>query len=149
MLAAEAMRAAFQCLKTNLSAEEAALQKLGTVVLATVEGDIHDLGKNIVAALLENQGFEVVDLGKDVAPETIVAAVEAHQPDLVGLCALMTTTLPAMEATVAQLRQLKTAPPVMIGGAVVTADYAGQIGADLYASDGVAAVKLAKERVGR
>lgn len=149
MLAAEAMRAAFQCLKANLSAEEAALQKLGTVVLATVEGDIHDLGKNIVAALMENQGFEVVDLGKDVAPEAIVAAVETYKPDLVGLCALMTTTLPAMEVTVTQLRQLKTAPPVMIGGAVVTADYAAQIGADFYASDGVAAVKLAKEQVGR
>lgn len=149
MLSAEAMRAAFQCLKANLSADDAALQKLGTVVLATVEGDIHDLGKNIVAALLENQGFEIIDLGKDVPPETILAAVEEHKPDLVGLCALMTTTLPAMEKTVAQLRQSKTAPPVMVGGAVVTADYAAEIGADIYAPDGVAAVKLAKERLGR
>ena len=149
MLAAEAMRAAFQCLKENLSAEDAAFQKLGTVLLATVEGDIHDLGKNIVAALLENQGFEVIDLGKDVAPDAVLAAVAEKNPDLVGLCALMTTTLPAMEETVAKLRQLKKAPPIMVGGAVVTAEYAAEIGADLYAADGVAAVRLTKERLGR
>ena len=114
-----------------------------------MEGDIHDLGKNIVAALLENQGFAVIDLGKDVAADEVVQAVAEHKPDLVGLCALMTTTLPAMEETVAKLGQQKNAPPIMVGGAVVTADYAAQIGADLYATDGVAAVRLAKERLGR
>ena len=149
MLAAEAMRAAFQCLKENLPADAAAFEKIGTVLLATVEGDIHDLGKNIVAALLENQGFAVIDLGKDVAADEVVQAVAEHKPDLVGLCALMTTTLPAMEETVAKLGQQKNAPPIMVGGAVVTADYAAQIGADLYATDGVAAVRLAKERLGR
>lgn len=142
LLAAETMRQAFLTLKDRLPGAETL--SLGTVVLATVKGDIHDLGKNIVAALLENNGFTVIDLGKDVAPEEVVAAVAAGQVDAVGLCALMTTTMPAIDATIDALRRAGHATPVIVGGAVVTADYARQAGADAYAPDGVAAVQLAK-----
>ncbi|MEG0797265.1 MAG: homocysteine S-methyltransferase family protein [Acidaminococcaceae bacterium] len=142
MLAAEAMKAAFDALSTQLGAEE--LPQLGTVVLATVQGDIHDLGKNIVSALLTNSGFRVCDLGKDVAPAMILAAVEREKPALIGLCALMTTTLGAMEATIKLLRERDITAQIMVGGAVLTKAYAQEIGADLYAADGVAAVRLAE-----
>lgn len=146
LLAAETMRQAFITLKDRLPGE--ATLSLGKVVLATVKGDIHDLGKNIVAALLENNGFTVIDLGKDVPIEAIVAAVKEHQADVVGLCALMTTTLPAIDATISALRQAELEVPVIAGGAVVTADYAEQAGAQAYAPDGVAAVQIAKKLLG-
>ena len=146
LLSAETMRQAFITLKDRLPGE--ATLSLGKVVLATVKGDIHDLGKNIVAALLENNGFTVIDLGKDVPIEAIVAAVKEQQADAVGLCALMTTTLPAIDATISALRQAGLQVPVIAGGAVVTADYAAQAGAQAYAPDGVAAVQLAKKLMG-
>ncbi len=146
LLAAETMRQAFITLKDRLPGETTL--SLGKVVLATVKGDIHDLGKNIVAALLENNGFTVIDLGKDVPADAIVAAVKEHQANAVGLCALMTTTLPAIDATINALRQAGLKVPVIAGGAVVTADYAEQAGAQAYAPDGVAAVQIAKKLLG-
>jgi 5-methyltetrahydrofolate--homocysteine methyltransferase len=147
MLAAETMRAAFLTLKEELPAHRA--DSLGTVVLATVRGDIHDLGKNIVAALLENNGFRVVDLGKDVPAEVIVAAAEKEKAAIVGLCALMTTTLPQIDAAVAALKAAGVTAPTLVGGAVLTAEYAAQAGADAYARDGVEAVNIAKRLVGK
>ncbi|NCD08775.1 MAG: methionine synthase [Negativicutes bacterium] len=145
MLAAEAMKKAFDALRTKLSAED--MPYAGKVVLATVKGDIHDLGKNIVSALLSNSGFAVVDLGKDVAPETILAEVQKERPDIIGLCALMTTTLGSMEETIELMRQEGTDAKIMVGGAVLTADYAKEIKADMYAADGVQAVRLAEKAV--
>lgn len=143
LLAAETMRTAFQTIKTALPAEEASFR--GTVVLATVKGDIHDLGKNIVAALLENNGFRVIDLGKDVPSETIVEAARANQADIVGLCALMTTTLPQIDMAIAQLKASGCRAKTIVGGAVLTAEYAAAAGADSYAANGVIAVELAKK----
>jgi 5-methyltetrahydrofolate--homocysteine methyltransferase len=143
MLAAETMRAAFITLKEVLPAHQTA--PLGTVVLATVKGDIHDLGKNIVAALMENNGFRVVDLGKDVAPEAVVEATVREKADIVGLCALMTTTLPQVDITIAALKAAGVTAQTIVGGAVLTKDYADQAGADAYAADGVAAVNIAKK----
>lgn len=143
LLAAETMRAAFITLKEELPGETQ--QSLGTVLLATVKGDIHDLGKNIVAALMENNGFRVIDLGKDVTPEAIAAAALEHQADIVGLCALMTTTMPQIDATIAALKAANVTAHTMVGGAVLTAEYAAQAGADSYAQDGVAAVSIAKQ----
>ncbi|MBC9784075.1 homocysteine S-methyltransferase family protein [Heliobacterium chlorum] len=143
MLAAETMRAAFQTLKTELPTQ--AVTSKGRVLMATVKGDIHDLGKNIVAALLENNGFTVIDLGKDVPAETIVAQAEAQQADIVGLCALMTTTLPEIDKTIAALKKAGVPSLTMAGGAVVNSEYATQAGADGYAPDAVSAVKLAEK----
>ncbi|HMM22592.1 MAG TPA: homocysteine S-methyltransferase family protein [Selenomonadales bacterium] len=146
MLAAETMRSAFLTLKEALPSLVA--QTAGTVILATVKGDIHDLGKNIVAALMENNGFRVIDLGKDVPPEKIVEAAAAEKADCVGLCALMTTTLPQVNITIDALRGAGSPAKIIVGGAVVTEDYAAAAGADAYASNGVEAVKLAKKLAG-
>lgn len=143
LLSAESMRAAFDELKQKLPQQN--IKSLGKVVLATVQGDIHDLGKNIVVALLGNSGFTVIDLGKDVSPQTVLETVQQHKPDIVGLCALMTTTLGAMEETINLLKANNFAS-IMVGGAVVTAEYAKKIGADMYAPDAVQAVNIAKER---
>lgn len=143
LLAAETMRAAFLTIKEVLPSQNHL--SLGTVVLATVKGDIHDLGKNIVAALLENSGFTVIDLGKDIAAEAIVEAAAAHRADIVGLCALMTTTMPEIDNTITALKKAGIAVQTIVGGAVLTADYATKAGANRYAANGVAAVKIAKE----
>ncbi len=148
MMSAEAMRAAFDALKSGLGEGEQ-MDSLGKVLLATVEGDIHDLGKNIVATLMENSGFTVIDLGKDVPTAQIVEAVKREQPDIVGLCALMTTTLGAMVESIKALHEVGYPGGIMVGGAVLTESYAKEIEADLYAKDGVLAVKLAKEWVER
>lgn len=147
LLSAETMRAAFDRLKEILPAA-ADSAKLGTFVIATVKGDVHDLGKNIVAALLENSGFKVVDLGKDVAAETIVEAALANEANIVGLCALMTTTMPELDIVIDKLKSSGSQAKVMVGGAAVTDDYARDCGADAYAKDGVAAVNIAREIVG-
>jgi len=144
MLAAEAMKSAFDALKTKINVED--LPYMGKVILATVKGDVHDLGKNIVGALLSNSGFTVIDLGKDVEAEVILAAVEKEKPDIVGLCALMTTTLGAMEDTI-KLLQGKNKAIIMVGGAVLTQEYAKEINADIYAANGVQAVKLAEKAI--
>ena len=112
--------------------------------MATVQGDIHDIGKNIVITVLENYGYRVIDLGKDVPPEEIVRVTLDKQVPMVGLSALMTTTLPAMAETVRLLKQLPAAPKVMVGGAVVTKEYAESIGADYYGRDVREAVKAAE-----
>jgi len=142
MLAAETMRAAFLTIKEALPLHS--IESLGTILLATVEGDIHDLGKNIVAALMENNGFRVIDLGKDVSPQAIVDATQTYKPDIVGLCALMTTTLPALDETIKRLHAADATARIIVGGAVLTPEYAQQSGADAYAPDGVQAVTIAK-----
>ncbi|WP_207857670.1 homocysteine S-methyltransferase family protein [Lucifera butyrica] len=143
LLSAETMRSAFLTIKEMLPAHTAVSR--GKVLLATVKGDIHDLGKNIVAALLENNGFEIIDLGKDVAADTIVAKALTEKVDLIGLCALMTTTMPQIDHTIALLKQSGHTAKVIVGGAVLTADYAQQAGADAYAPNGVEAVTIAKQ----
>ncbi len=147
LLAAEALKQGFQVLRSALPAERS--ESLGKVMLATVAGDIHDLGKNIVAALLENNGFEIIDLGKDVSVEKIVAAAQEHGPDIVGLCALMTTTLPQIDRSIAALKSAGIPARTMVGGAVLTEEYAQKAGADVYAPDAVVAVALAKGLVSR
>lgn len=146
LLSAETMRAAFEKLKELIPA--AATADKGTVVIATVKGDVHDLGKNITGALLANSGFRLIDLGKDVPSEDIVRAAIEHDADIVGLCALMTTTMTQIDKVVQELHAAGCRAKVMVGGAAVTQDYADSAGADAYASDGVKAVKLAKEIVG-
>ncbi len=146
LMSAEAAKSAFEVIKTSMTDSNKKPDK-GIFVIATVHGDIHDIGKNIVKLLLENYGFNVVDLGKDVPPEVIVAkAVELHAP-IVGLSALMTTTVPAMEETIKQLR--KDAPwcKIIVGGAVLTKEYADEIGADKYARDAMETVRYAESIV--
>lgn len=144
---AEAARAAFAELKPLLAAGGRGPEK-GTVVLATVEGDIHDIGKNIVAVMLENHGFRVVDLGRDVPARKVVEAVRAEGAELVGLSALMTTTMAGMGKVVQALRSEGVPARVMVGGAVVNPDFAREIGADGYGKDAVEAVRLAQELIG-
>ena len=116
-----------------------------TIILATVEGDIHDIGKNIVKLLLENYGFDVVDLGKDVPPEIIAKTAIKLRAPLVGLSALMTTTVPAMEETIKLLREKAPWCKIVVGGAVLTKEYADKIGADKYAKDAMESVRYAEE----
>ncbi len=143
LMAADAAKAAFDELKKQMQKGTQSSETQGdTIVLAVVKGDIHDIGKNIVKVLWENYGYRVVDLGKDVPVETVVEAVEKHQARLVGLTALMTTTVAAMEETINALRR-KTDTKILVGGAVMTKEYAGTIGADGYAPDAVAAVDYA------
>jgi len=146
MAAAEAAKAAFDVLSAA-SGQHADVPAAASapIVIATVEGDIHDIGKNIVRMLLENYGFAVRDLGRDVAPQAVLDAVRETGARLVGLSALMTTTVGAMERTIALLRQEAPGVSVMVGGAVLTADYAAQIGADFYVEDAAASVKVAKQ----
>lgn len=120
----------------------------GTIVLATVKGDIHDIGKNIVKVLLENYGYNVIDLGKDVSPTTIVDAIRTHNAPLVGLSALMTTTIRSMEETIRRIHEENLPCKVMVGGAVLTPDYAKKIQADFYAKDAKESVDIAKQLMG-
>ena len=142
--AAQAAQAVFEEIKSVLASAGAETVSKGKIILATVQGDIHDIGKNIVKTVLENYGYTVIDLGKDVPPETVVQAAKEQGAKLVGLSALMTTTLPAMEETISQLRRMGAAPAVMVGGAVVTESWATSVGADYYAKDARAAVGIAK-----
>lgn len=145
MLSAEAMREAFLKIKERIPADSQSNK--GTIVIATVKGDIHDLGKNIVAALLENNGYKVIDLGKDVDKEEIIRAAEENNADMIGLCSLMTTTITQIDEVIAELKKSRFKVKVMIGGAVVTQEYADNVGADAYAADGVEAVELAKKLI--
>ena len=142
LLSAETMRLAFDELKKILPAQETKTR--GTFVIATVKGDVHDLGKNIVGALISNSGFKLVDLGKDVDSEKIVRAALEHDADIVGLCALMTTTMIQIDKVIADLKEAGATAKVMVGGAALTQEYADAAGADAYAKDGVEAVRLAK-----
>ncbi|MBR3893598.1 MAG: homocysteine S-methyltransferase family protein [Clostridia bacterium] len=144
LMSAEAAKAAFGCIKAHMLEQKTEQSVKAAVVIATVKGDIHDIGKNIVRLLLENYGFAVTDLGRDVSPEEIVSAtVRLHAP-LVGLSALMTTTVPAMEETVKALRASAPWCKIMVGGAVLNADYAARIGADRYCKDAMEAVRYAE-----
>lgn len=146
ILGAETMKAGFEVLRPLLSSNEG--RSVGKIVLATVQGDIHDIGKNIVAVMLENYGFQVIDLGKDVPTIEIIERAEKEQAELIGLSALMTTTMPRMAEVVSEVRKRGLAARVIIGGAVVTEDYARKIGADAYAADARAGVLRALELVG-
>ncbi len=143
LMSAEAATRAFSAVKDAMPKKEAA--QTPPILLATVKGDIHDIGKNIVKVLLESHGFPVLDLGRDVAPETVVAEAERSGASLVGLSALMTTTVPAMEETIALLKKKAPHVRIMVGGAVLTADFASRIGADFYCADGMAAVHTVRE----
>jgi len=144
LMSAEAASAAFEVIKKAAAGKGAAAEK-GPVVLATVQGDIHDIGKNIVRLLLENFGFAVVDLGRDVAPERIAEATGRLHAPLVGLSALMTTTVPAMEETIRLLRREAPWCRIVVGGAVLTEQYAAAIGADKYARDAMETVRYAEQ----
>ena len=147
LLAGRAMRSALEILRPLMTASG---DKLSTrVVLGTVKGDLHDIGKNIVGSMLEGGGFEVIDLGSDVSPEKFVAAVEEQKPQIVCLSALLTVTMPAMKTTIDALKTagLRTQVKVLIGGAPVTQQYANEIGADGYSENAVGAVAMAKKAV--
>ena len=146
LMSAEAAKSAFEVIKNRVETGEKAADK-GVFVMATVEGDIHDIGKNIVNLLLENYGYKVIDLGKDVPPQTVADAVIRHHAPFAGLSALMTTTVPAMEATIKLLRQQAPWCKVMVGGAVLTQEYADSIGADFYAKDAMEAVRFAESNI--
>ena len=145
---ASAAQAAFEEIKAAVAKNGAPGSSKGKIVLATVKGDVHDIGKNIVRVILENYGFEVLDLGRDVPPEKVVEAVRESGARLVGLSALMTTTLPAMEETIRMLKALPEPPAVFVGGAVVTPEYAQRMGADYYAKDARQSVEIAREVLG-
>ncbi|MBO5248520.1 MAG: homocysteine S-methyltransferase family protein [Clostridia bacterium] len=143
LMSAEAAKEAFEQIKAALSTASSPAEK-GPVVMATVQGDVHDIGKNIVKLLLENYGFTVIDLGKDVPPDTVVRTVVEHRAPLVSLSALMTTTVPAMEQTIRLLRAAVPQCKIIVGGAVLTEQYAASIGADAYGKDAMAAVRYAE-----
>ena len=143
--AATAAQAGFDIVKTKLAESDKETVSLGQVVIATVKGDIHDIGKNIVKVIMENYGFQMIDLGRDVPPETIVETVKEKNIKLVGLSALMTTTLKSMEETIVAVKEAAPDCKVMVGGAVLTADYAEKIGADYYCKDAMKSVEAAQE----
>jgi len=143
LVSARAMKEAMKIIEPILIA--AGVKPEFKAIIGTVEGDLHDIGKNLVATMWKGAGFDVVDLGVNVSPAAFVAAAEEHKPDLVGLSALLTTTMPAMRETVETLRKAgHSAMKILIGGAPVTSEYAREIGADGYASDAASAVDAAK-----
>ena len=144
LMSAEAAKAAFEVIKEQLAKSGREEEKKGKIILATVKGDIHDIGKNIVKVLLENYGYDVIELGKDVPPELVVETAVEQAVKLVGLSALMTTTVPSMEETIRQLQKAAPGTKVMVGGAVLTEDYAKTIGADRYCRDAMASVNYAE-----
>jgi 5-methyltetrahydrofolate--homocysteine methyltransferase len=145
LIGARAMQAGMNLLKPHLA--EGEITSAGKVVVGTVAGDLHDIGKNLVGMMMEGAGFEIVDLGTDVSADDFVAAVKDHSPDLVGMSALLTTTMPSMTATVEALTEagLRDEVKVMIGGAPVTQAFADEIGADGFAPDASSATRKAKE----
>ena len=146
--AAQAAQSVFEVIKTSIAEKGGTPVKKGKFVIATVKGDIHDIGKNIVRTVMENYGYDAVDLGRDVPPEVILDTVRAQNISLVGLSALMTTTLPAMEETIKLLHTLESPPMIWVGGAVVTPEYAAQMGADHYAKDARQSVDIARKVFG-
>lgn len=147
LMSAEAAKASFEVIKATMSADGSSVKK-GSIVIATVHGDIHDIGKNIVKLLLENYGYNVIDLGKNVPPETVLRAVTDNHAPLVGLSALMTTTVPAMEETVKLIKENAPWCKTVVGGAVLTQDYADKIGADKYAADAMETIRYAESVIG-
>ena len=148
LIAARAMKGGLVILRPQLAA--ANVQAIGKVVIGTVQGDLHDIGKNLVGMMLEGAGFEVIDLGTDVTAQKFVEAVKTHQPQFVGCSALLTTTMPRMQEVIEALRQagLRQQVKVMIGGAPITQQYATDIGADIFAADAAAASNRARQAVG-
>ncbi len=147
LLSARAMKRGLELLRPLLTRSKT--KPKGKVMLATVQGDVHDIGKNLVAMMLEGAGFEVVDLGVNMSPEDVVTGARHHDPDVVGLSALLTTTMPAMGRTIAAFGREGLSYPVIVGGAPVTSAFAERIGADGYAADAPAAVALVKTLVER
>ena len=149
LIAARAMKSAMEVLRPQLAA--AGVEPRGTVLIGTVRGDLHDIGKNLVAMMLEGAGWNVVDMGVDVKPEKFVEAVTTEKAQLIGLSALLTTTMPAMKETIEALKQagMRDKVAVLIGGAPVTQDYADEIGADAYAPDAASAVDMANGLVAK
>ena len=145
LLSGRAMKAALELLRPLLA--DSGVRPTGRVVIGTVKGDLHDIGKNLVASMLEGGGFEVTDLGADVAPEKFVAAVQERKPDIVCLSALLTVTTPAMKTTIEAIRQagLRNHVKILVGGAPVTPEYAKEIGADGYGENASIAVSVAKQ----
>ncbi len=148
LISARAMQAALNVLKPLLAQEGS--RAVGKVVMGTVQGDLHDIGKNLVGMMLKGSGFEVIDLGTDVPPQRFVDAVRENAPDILGMSALLTTTMSAMEATIAELQEagVRDQVKVLIGGAPITQKYANQIGADGYAPDASSGARKAKELLG-
>lgn len=148
LIAARAMQAGMDVLRPMLT--ESDTPSVGKYVIGTVKGDLHDIGKNLVKMMLEGAGFKTIDLGADVPPEAFVAAVKEHQPRIIGMSALLTTTMVQMKITIEALEKagLRESVKVMVGGAPMTADYAEKIGADAYAPDAVTAVDAARSLVG-
>ena len=144
LIAGKAMAGALEILRPLLA--ETGAQTIGTIVMGTVKGDVHDIGKNLVNIMFEGAGFQVIDLGVQVAPEKFVDAVREHQPDIVGFSAFLTTTMPMFKANINALEKsgLREKVIVMVGGAPVTQEYADAVGADGYAADASTAVRLAK-----
>ena len=145
LMSAEAAKGAFQVIKETLQQNGKTDAKKEKIILATVKGDIHDIGKNIVKVLLENYSFDVIDLGKDVPPETIVETALKEQVKLIGLSALMTTTVVSMEETIQLIRERIPDCKVMVGGAVLNQEYADMIGADFYGKDAMQSVYYAQK----
>jgi 5-methyltetrahydrofolate--homocysteine methyltransferase len=148
LIAARAMQAGLKLLKPGLA--DTGIKAVGRVVIGTVSGDLHDIGKNLVGMMLEGAGFEVIDLGTDVKPEAYISAVREHKPNIVAMSALLTTTMPNMDATIKALEGagLRKQVKVIIGGAPVTEEYAKKIGADGSAYDASGAVKVARSLMG-
>lgn len=144
LMSAETAGASFEIIKEYITDSGEKTEEKGKILIATVEGDIHDIGKNIVKVLLQNYGFSVIDMGKDITPEAIVEKAEKENIKLVGLSALMTTTVPSMEKTISLLKEKNPQIAVMVGGAVLTEDYAKTIGADFYGKDAMASVRIAE-----
>jgi len=149
LLSADTVSKAFDAIREHLERTGTRSEPKGKILIATVSGDIHDIGKNIVKAMLENYGYTVLDLGKDVPVETVVEAVRRERPALVGLSALMTTTVSSMERTISRLREEKLPVCIMVGGAFLTGDYAASIGADYYGKDAMASVGIARKVFGK
>ncbi|MGN1277308.1 MAG: cobalamin-dependent protein, partial [Floccifex sp.] len=145
--AANAACAGFDCIKERIAKKGQSISK-GKILLATVEGDIHDIGKNIVKVVLENYGYQVIDLGKDVPVSKVVQQAIFHDVYLIGLSALMTTTVESMKRTIQALRESKHPCVIMVGGAVLTEEYAKEIGADYYSKDAKQSVDIAKKVLG-
>jgi 5-methyltetrahydrofolate--homocysteine methyltransferase len=148
LIAARAMHAGMNILRPLLA--ESDVHSAGKYLIGTVEGDLHDIGKNLVKMMLEGAGFETIDLGTDVKPEIFVDAVREHQPTVVGMSALLTTTMTSMKATIEALTEagLRDSIKIMVGGAPVTKEFSEQIGADAYAPDAASAVDVARELIG-
>jgi len=148
LLSARVMQASMDILRPKLV--ESGAKMTGKLVIGTVQGDLHDIGKNLVAMMIEGAGFEVFDLGNDVSPQAFVQAVQENKPDIVGMSALLTTTMRAMDRTIEALKEagLRDEIKIMIGGAPVTSDFAEQIGADAYCSNATTAKETARRFVG-